>query len=214
MIMAKRNGIAWIAAGAIAALSAPAQAYLFWVQPDFSGTPVRGDEPGITLPLPNATPAEMDASLIWNLRAGLNVAALQCQFSNALMTVRNYNTLLSQHGQEIGQAYKQLDGYFRRTKAGPRAFDSYTTRTYNGFSTMHAQLGFCDTAARIGRAAIGASRGQLLMIARSHLREMRNSLVPRSDRLAAISHLPPARIPRLDDSCWKKGTLRKQCANF
>ena len=212
--MAGRLGIAAGAAILLASAPLPANAYLFWVQPDFSGAPVRGDEAGITLPLPRATPAELEANLLWNLRAGLNVAALQCQFSNALMTVRHYNTLLSQHGQEMGQAYKTLDGYFRRTKAGPKAFDSYTTKTYNGFSTMHAQLGFCDTAAKIGRIAIGTPRGQLANVARTHLRELRNSLVPRADRLVTISYLAPVRLPRLDDSCWKKGQLRKQCAKF
>jgi hypothetical protein len=44
--------------------------------------------------MPGATPDEIRAHLLWNMRSGLNVAALQCQFSPPLMTVRNYNSLL------------------------------------------------------------------------------------------------------------------------
>lgn len=204
---------AYLAAAMLAStLAAPADAYLFWVRPDFTGAPVRGDEPGITLPIPKATPAELSANLIWNLRAALNVAALQCQFSRPLMTVRNYNTLLSQHAAELGAAYKTLEGYFKRTKAGAKAFDSYTTRTYNGFSTMHAQLGFCETAAKVGRMALTEPRGNLHKVATTYMRELRNSLEPRSDRLLTLTQLAPARLPRLEDRCWKKGQLKKQCA--
>jgi hypothetical protein len=39
----------------------------------------------------NATPTEQEAHALWSLRAALNVAALQCQFSPFLATVRNYN---------------------------------------------------------------------------------------------------------------------------
>src|SRR3546814_12516598 len=86
-------------------------------------------------------------SLIWNLRAGLNVAALQCQFSPFLGTVRNYNQLLRHQAAELDSARASLERYFKRvhSKAGPRAFDQYTTRTYNNFSTLYGQLGFCPT---------------------------------------------------------------------
>ena len=104
-----------LALGAMMSLAGAANAQLFWNPPDFSGAPVRGDEPGISLAVPGATPAELDANLIWNMRAGLNVAALQCQFAPTLMTVRNYNDLLRNQGAELGRAYKTLGGYFKRT---------------------------------------------------------------------------------------------------
>ncbi len=37
------------------------------------------------------TPSETDANAVWSTRAALNIAALQCQFSPYLATVRNYN---------------------------------------------------------------------------------------------------------------------------
>ena len=85
----------------VASTTSPVSAALFWMPPDFSGAPVAGGEPGIGLPLPGATSKELLAHLIWNMRAGLNVAALQCQFSPSLMTVRNYNDLLFLKGSEL-----------------------------------------------------------------------------------------------------------------
>ena len=71
-------------------------------------------------PRPNIAP-----HLLWNLRAGLNVAALQCQFSPYLRTVANYNALLAHHNRELAAAYTALEGYFRRVngRTGPRQFD-------------------------------------------------------------------------------------------
>ena len=150
--------VSLVAAGAMTlGLAAPASAYLFWSQPKFAAPPVQGDEPGLGLPMPKATPAELKAHMLWNMRAGLNVAALQCQFSPILMTVPNYNDLLRKNSAELLAAQTTLVGYFKRQnpKNGQKNFDSYTTSTYNGFSTMHAQLGFCETASQIGRTIIG-----------------------------------------------------------
>ena len=196
--------------------AASASAYLFWQRPDFRGAPVKGDEPGITLPLPGATPKEVAANLIWNMRAGLNVAALQCQFQPLLMTVYNYNDLLKSHGKEINDAYQTLNGYFKRTagKGWQTKFDQYTTRTYNGFSTLHAQLGFCETAASIGRDALTRPKGSLYLTAQNRMREFRNSLVPAGDGIFATRpYLAPRILPPLDKECWdRKGRFRdKKC---
>ena len=195
------------------AMSAQAtSAYLFWMPPDFHGEPVRGDEPGIGLPLPGATSAEIRAHLIWNLRAGLNVAALQCQFSPVLMTVRNYNDVLTHHSAELASAYTTLTAYFRRTggKTWQNLQDQYTTRTYNGFSTLRAQLGFCETAASIGREVLGRRKGELYMTAENRMREFRNSLVPIGDRLDYLRMtIAPQQIAPLAAACWdKKGRFR------
>lgn len=192
-----------------------ASAYLFWSKPDFAGAPVRGDEPGLGLPMPDATPAEIQAHLLWNMRAGLNVAALQCQFSPPLMTVKNYNALLGQHARELTQAFTAIGGYFKRTggKTWQVALDQYTTRTYNGFSTMHAQFGFCETAASIGREALSRPKGSLHLTATARMRELRNSLIPTGDRAFAVLPLQPRILPPLDPSCWdRKGNLKKKCA--
>lgn len=201
------------------ALCAPAQAQLFWTPPDFRGPPVTGAEPGVGLPLPGATPKELDAHLLWNMRAGLNVAALQCQFSPTLGTVKNYNDLLAHHAKEFRGAYTALQGYFTRTKGkgrpGQTAFDQYTTKTYNGFSTLHAQRGFCQTASEIGREALTKPKGQLLTVARLRLSTFRNSLVPAFERVFTMVGIPEYPTPRLDDACWNKTDLLKaSCGNW
>jgi hypothetical protein len=207
------------AAAAIAAMAgsaSPASAYLFWATPNFSGAPVKGDEPGIGMPLPKATPAELKAHLLWNMRAGLNVAALQCQFSKMLLTVPNYNDLISKNAVELNAAYKLLNAYFVRTAGkatGTKAFDQYTTRTYNGFSTMHAQLGFCETASAIGREARKLGRGGLSDLAVARMQEFRNSLTPTGDMMFRQRYFPALTVPSLTDACWtKKNELKATCA--
>jgi hypothetical protein len=172
-----------LAALAIVALPAPAAAQLFLVPPAYPSAPIDGSDPLVGLPLPGATPAEYRASLIWNLRAGLNVAALQCQFSPFLRTVSNYNALIAHHNRELAAAYTVLEGYFRRVngRTGPRDFDLYSTQTYNGFSSGNAQLGFCQTASRIGKEALAIPKGQFGQLAANRMREFRGSLVPVPD---------------------------------
>jgi len=195
--------------------AAPASAALFWLPPDFSGAPVTGGEPGIGIAMPGATDKELQAHLIWNMRAGLNVAALQCQFSPSLLSVRNYNDLLRQHSAELTAAYTAISGYFKRTggKTWQTLLDQYTTRTYNGFSTLHAQLGFCETAGSIGREALDRPKGSLYLTARARMREFRNSLVPSGDRLfGRVTLLGDRPLPPLNEECWdKKNVLRKKC---
>ncbi len=169
----------------------PARAQLFIYEPNFRGGPVEGDDPLVGVPIPGATPAEYRAHILWNLRSGLNVAALQCQFSAYLRAVPNYNALLAHHSAELAAAYRTLTGYFTRRNGaaqGPRRFDDYSTMTYNNFSTLQAQMGFCQTATRILKEALQQPKGHLIDVARARMRELRNSLV-------AVSDLPPSTNP-------------------
>jgi hypothetical protein len=174
----KRITMAALACLALAPAAAPAQ--IFINTPPYPTGPIEGSDPLVGLALAGATPAEYRAHLLWNLRSGLNVAALQCQFSPFLRTVDNYNILISQHARELAAAYTALEGYFRRTQGreGPRQFDQYSTQTYNNFSTLQAQYGFCQTASRIGREALAQRRGELHNLAASRMRELRGSLRP------------------------------------
>lgn len=174
----------WLVAAAAACLLAvPAQAQLFLYDPVFPSAPIEPNDPLVGISLPDATPAESRAHLLWNLRSGLNVAALQCQFSPSLRAVDNYNALLAHHSKELASAYQALEGYFRRVhgRNGPRMFDEYSTQTYNNFSTLQAQLGFCQTASRITREALARRKGELHQIASTRMRELRGSLVAAYD---------------------------------
>ena len=181
MAKAMKTGFGAAAALAALGLAAPAAApaQLFLTDPGFRSGPIEGSDPLVGLPLPGATPAEYRAHLIWNLRSGLNVAALQCQFSPFLRTVSSYNAIINgHHARELTAAYTTLEGYFRRVNGrnGPRIFDQYSTQTYNNFSTLQAQLGFCQTGARIAKEALATPRGQFGQLAVTRLREFRNSL--------------------------------------
>lgn len=206
------------AALAAGALSGPADAQLFLSTPNFQAGPISGSDPLVGLPLPDATPNEYAAHLLWNLRAGLNVAALQCQFSPYLRVVDNYNGILDHHSKELMSAYNTIGGYFKRkhgAREGQRLFDDYSTITYNNFSTLQAQYGFCQVAADIAKEALARPKGMMHVTATNRLRELRNSLVPVYDQAGLVYDprvvdLPP--LPPLDEKCYdKKNRLRKRC---
>jgi hypothetical protein len=208
-----------------ASVAEPASAYLFWRSPQLKGEPVKGDEPGLLVPLPGATDKEISANLLWGLRAGLNVAALQCQFAPALLTRTNYNALIKNHAVELQVAYDTLQGYFKRQgmpapaagkgkgKAAPKSkvnagwqtvFDQFSTRTYNGFSTFHGQMEFCETASSIGREALEQKRGDLLALATTRMREFRNSLSHAGDMVFAYGTGSVVAAPMPSLACYNK----------
>ena len=219
MLVPRIVSIVAVAAGLLAA--APASAQFFLKSRDFSGARVTGAEPGMTGPaLPDATPAELRAALVWNLRAALNVAALQCQFEPTLLTLGNYNAILKDHEVELRESYVTLEKYFTRVnknkKVGQTELDKFGTRVYSGFSTVSGQLTFCQTAATIGHDALFARRGQFGDLAQDRIRELRASLASwgeqfrRSVNYQVLTYetLPPFGNAK----CWRKGTYQiKKC---
>lgn len=211
-----KNGFVAAAAFAATFVAAPASAQLFLSQPDLRPAPIDPSDPLVGLPTPGATPAEYRASLLWNLRAGLNVAALSCQFSDYLRAVPNYNGLLAHHNVELAAAYTTLNNYYKRTQGakGQKAFDDFSTITYNGWSTLQAQMIFCQTATNITKTALATPKGQLISVAEGRMRELRNALVPAYEprplyrpHLIRFTALPP-----LAAECYsKKNVLRRAC---
>lgn len=190
-----------------------AHAAFFWKAPDLRGEPVTGAEPGILITaLPGATPEELRAALVWNLRSGLNVAALQCQFEPTLLTRDQYNALLDNHRDELAKSYQTLSNYFKRTdrKRGQVLLDQYGTRTYSSFSTVLGQYTFCETASAIGEQAIFAPKGQLYRVAELRMRELRKSLALAGEQ-QFLFWIPPYHpsLPPLDDRCWKLDKKKK-----
>ena len=203
---------------AAGALSGTAHAQLFVNEPAFQKGPIDGSDPLVGLPIPGATPAEYRAHLLWNMRAGLNVAALQCQFSPYLRSVDNYNGLLAHHAKELADAYTTMNNYFKRVQGNPakgqKAFDDYTTITYNNWSTLQAQLGFCQVASDIAKEALLRPKGQLYTTAAARMREFRSSLTPAYDRLLIYNpyNIKQPTLPPLDPACYdRKDRLRKKC---
>jgi hypothetical protein len=136
------------------------------------------------------TPAEMRAHQVWSLRAALNVAALQCQFSPFLRTVKNYNQMLPHHATELAAALKVMNSHFVRhdgAKAARQTFDQYTTRTYNSFSTLEGQRGFCEKASDIGWQALDTKKGGYADLAAARLPEIRQAMIPTLNPLLVVA---------------------------
>lgn len=218
MIGLKRRLSRAIAAAVFVAAggAAPAAAQLLLYPTTYPTGPIDPADPLVGVPLPGATPAEARAGLIWNLRSGLNVAALQCQFSPYLRTVDNYNAILAHHSRELAGAYTALEGYFRRIhgpRNGPRRFDDYSTQTYNNFSTLQAQLGFCQTASRIGKDVLARPKGQFFTVAQARMRELRGSLTPVFDNYY-FNRMPVPLAPLAlgpADCSALRGRERREC---
>ena len=163
------------------------------VQPIVATAPVPG---GMMTPkevkLRPTTPAEAEANAIWSIRAGLNIAALQCQFSPFLATVRNYNDFLRQHTEELERARVTMVAHFRRYDAtqAQNSFDRYTTQTYNSYSTLDAQYAFCEEAAAAGRAALTVRKGELGRRAPELRDKVRAALIP----VSALAFLQPVAL--------------------
>ena len=210
------------AAFAAATYAAPASAQFFFKSPDLSGPSVTGADPGMTVQaLPGATAEEQRAALVWNLRAALNVAALQCQFEPTLLTLNNYNDLLDTHADELKRSYELLGKYFERTaktkKEGQTALDQFGTRTYSSFNAVASQYNFCQAAGEIGRQALYAPRGSFGVVAQEQMRKLRNSLVPAGEQQfpGGIYQRPLANMePLTRPKCWKKGEWVKRCGGY
>ncbi len=198
-------------------LVTPACAQIYLKPIDLSGLPLLAPEPGYGVAMPKATSSEQRAALVWNLRSGLNVAALQCGFEPALRTLENYNALLTNHRDELQSAFNTLSGYFKRTsktaKGGQTALDVYGTRTYSSFSAVVGQLNFCNAAGRISNLALFAPRGQLNTVAQERLRELHNGVKSRAGEQQfgrAVVNFTPL-YPNLDSRCWKKSKYVSSC---
>ena len=158
-------------------------------------------------PLPNLTTKEAVADSIWKLRAGLNVAALQCQFSPFLQTVPTYNALLRQHSDEMADAFKSMTGYFIRLqkgRAGERAFDTYATRTNQSWSTFDGQVAFCEEAAQVGKRALAVPKGKLGEFAGVELEKFRTSLQKHQTEPLRTLKLEWVALPDVNQYCGKK----------
>ncbi len=163
------------------------------------------------LELPGLNAREERANNIWMLRAGLNVAALQCQFSPFLATVPTYNALLRHHSDEMADAFRTMSGYFVRSngpRTGPRAFDTYATRTNQSWSTFDAQLTFCDRASLIGRRALEVPKGRLGDFATAELQALRASLERPAPPRILQTRLEWVEVPTFSDPCPRRPVQR------
>lgn len=159
--------------------------------------------------LPGLSASEANADAAWKLRSGLNVAALQCQFSPFLATVPVYNAFLRQHSDELSRSFRTLLQYFVRQqgrRAGDRAFDTYATRANQSWATFDGKLSFCDAAALIGRRALAVPKGRFAEFAIAEVPLLRQSLQQAGTPEAFRLHLEWPSLP--DIAACRRG---KRC---
>ena len=156
--------------------------------PAFPTGPIEGSDPLVGLPMPRRDAGRISrpSALEPARRASTSP---RCNASSRLICARSTITtrILAHHARELAAAYTALEGYFRRVdgRTGPRQFDQYSTQTYNNFSTLQAQFGFCQTAARIAQGGAGhAARASSASSPPARMRELRSSLVPADDTYA------------------------------
>jgi len=157
------------------------------------------------------TPQELAASRVWNYRAALNVAALQCRYSPFLRTSERWNAIIQQHKRELDQVNAKMESAFRRIngpKDGPRAYDKYNTRLWQNFAVLSSQAGFCNAAANSGWMALATPMGQLATIADAQVAALKGSVVPVQDLLNKLQY---AALPPMEGLCYatdRRGRLR------
>jgi len=111
---------------------------------------------------------------VWNVRSGLNVAALNCLQPRHAALVDNYKTFLNKHSRELRSTNDALAREYRNAH-GSRyrdAQDTYMTQVYNYFALPPALPRFCDAALEISHEAVLVQPGQLEGFAYSALPKM------------------------------------------
>lgn len=104
-----------------------------------------------------------DNQRTWNLRSGLNVAALNCLRPEHVALVGNYRELLKKHSRELSRTNSALGSEYRkRYGSGYRNDqDAYMTRVYNYFALPPALPKFCDAALTVSNDLRAVPVGQL-----------------------------------------------------
>jgi len=114
---------------------------------------------------------------LWNLRSGLNVAALNCTRPEHTGLVDNYRTFLKVHSRELAAANNALAAEYRN-KHG-RSFreyqDAYMTRVYNYFALPPVLPDFCNVAMQLS--------GEVNQVPGGQLREFAQNALPRMEQV-------------------------------
>lgn len=95
------------------------------------------------------------AQATWNLRSGLNVAALNCRDSRHAGILVNYRSFLKTHSKTLRATNAKVDTEWRgRYGTGfIRAREKFMTEVYNHFAMPPVQPAFCDAALAVSNDA-------------------------------------------------------------
>ena len=117
------------------------------------------------------------AEMIWALRGGLNVAALQC--GNRSLS-DNYNPILRHHRSILNEAYAAEQARYGKLhgKAGMARHDVAMTRLYNRFANLPNRARYCGDAARLSAELLALPSERLPAVARRALARLDAGAVP------------------------------------
>ena len=94
---------------------------------------------------------------IWNFRAAINVAALNCQGPVWGVIAQNYNQMIVIHKARLTVANTAVDNEYRKRFVGQNALrvrDTRTTELYNYFALPPVREAFCNAALSKSQEAI------------------------------------------------------------
>lgn len=134
-----------------------------------SGNRVAASRP-VARQAPEPLPSSGGAA-VWNLRAGLNVAALSCRGRGRQPVANEYARMLARHRALLASAYRQEQG-----RHGVSTFDRQQTRLYNTFANQRSPARFCTTASSVAHRANGLDSSRLATAAPDLFGELRASL--------------------------------------
>jgi hypothetical protein len=107
----------------------------------------------------------------WQLKTGLNVAAIGCRGPEEATLVAAYNQIIKAHTRTIQAAEKKVIadlGKASRT-TGVKERDRLSTQLFNYFAQPPAQRGFCDRALVIAQTVATTPSAQLVANATDQL---------------------------------------------
>lgn len=115
----------------------------------------------------------------WQLKIGLNVAAIGCRGPEETSLVSAYNQIIKSHGKAIRSTEKTVIselGKETRT-SGVAARDRLSTQLFNYFAQPPAQIEFCRTANEVAQALSTTPASQAVASAPAHLARLDEAFV-------------------------------------
>lgn len=142
---------------------------------------------------------------LWQLRIGLNVAALNCRGPDDQILIDNYSRFLTNNRRAIAAAERAVISQMGRQTGtnGIAARDSLSTRLYNYFALPPVQAQFCPTAFNLAALAAAEPTATILPFAQARMAELDQPFVDffnayaryQADMITWQSLQPPAVTP-------------------
>ncbi len=113
---------------------------------------------------------------VWNLRSGLNVAALNCLDPKYAPILPAYRIFLDSRKRELRKASDDVQAFYRKEHGAqwrPK-FDGYMTQVYNYYALPPAKVAFCDAALDIANDFVMLPDSELEAFAMANLPRLEN----------------------------------------